>query len=417
LETYKAQGAEVTIEGDVLTLTRKRIGKDDVRRIPLAAVTDVRLKPGSTFTADLLQLVLNDEPPAEMTLLEPNTVAFPNTPKHKKSLAALRARLQAAVEHNRATGGGPVAYDPPRRTLGRRLDEAAARLNREQAEREAQQAEADRQRAEAEQRARNEVIRADLAAAGINRDDVLTVAVAADAIGDDLVFIARMLRPDEPLLRVAQALWDDWVGRAAITGSRLILRATGLFSDQLSEFPLTSIVTVGVERGLLSNELTLHMHGGQTLRLRNVEDIEPFADTLRDAMRQASTPAPVPPAPPAPQPEPAAPEPKPAAPLPEPAAAPQPEPAAPEPKPAAPLPEAAAPEPVPAAQQAAALPPAPAAPQPEAAASQPVPAAPQAAAPQPDILDQIAKLGGLHAAGVLTDEEFQAKKTELLNRL
>ena len=32
-------------------------------------------------------------------------------------------------------------------------------------------------------------------------------------------------------------------------------------------------------------------------------------------------------------------------------------------------------------------------------------------------MDQLAKLADLHAAGVLTDEEFGAKKTELLNRL
>lgn len=44
----------------------------------------------------------------------------------------------------------------------------------------------------------------------------------------------------------------------------------------------------------------------------------------------------------------------------------------------------------------------------------------QAAAPasaQPDVMDQLKKLADLHAAGVLTDEEFSAKKTELLGRL
>jgi len=35
----------------------------------------------------------------------------------------------------------------------------------------------------------------------------------------------------------------------------------------------------------------------------------------------------------------------------------------------------------------------------------------------PDITDQLRKLGELHAAGVLTDEEFSAKKAELLARL
>jgi hypothetical protein len=43
--------------------------------------------------------------------------------------------------------------------------------------------------------------------------------------------------------------------------------------------------------------------------------------------------------------------------------------------------------------------------------------APEAAPTTPDITDQIKKLGELHDAGVVTDEEFEAKKTELLNRL
>lgn len=33
------------------------------------------------------------------------------------------------------------------------------------------------------------------------------------------------------------------------------------------------------------------------------------------------------------------------------------------------------------------------------------------------IIDQIRKLAGLHEEGILTDEEFSAKKTDLLSRL
>ena len=39
------------------------------------------------------------------------------------------------------------------------------------------------------------------------------------------------------------------------------------------------------------------------------------------------------------------------------------------------------------------------------------------AGPSADVMDQISKLSSLHAAGILTDEEFQTKKTELLGRL
>ncbi|WP_246097457.1 SHOCT domain-containing protein [Streptomyces botrytidirepellens] len=47
----------------------------------------------------------------------------------------------------------------------------------------------------------------------------------------------------------------------------------------------------------------------------------------------------------------------------------------------------------------------------------PVPAPPSAPAVPQDILDQIAKLGELHAAGVLTSAEFEQKKRQLLDRL
>jgi excisionase family DNA binding protein len=36
---------------------------------------------------------------------------------------------------------------------------------------------------------------------------------------------------------------------------------------------------------------------------------------------------------------------------------------------------------------------------------------------QPDVMDQLRKLGELHAAGVLTEDEFAAKKAELFRRL
>lgn len=56
---------------------------------------------------------------------------------------------------------------------------------------------------------------------------------------------------------------------------------------------------------------------------------------------------------------------------------------------------------------------------PPAASPTGTPASPQASdsPARVDIADELKKLGELHATGVLTDEEFQAKKTELLKRL
>jgi hypothetical protein len=43
--------------------------------------------------------------------------------------------------------------------------------------------------------------------------------------------------------------------------------------------------------------------------------------------------------------------------------------------------------------------------------------APGSTPPNPDVLEQLRKLGDLRKAGVLTDAEFEAKKAELLGRL
>ncbi|MCO5317728.1 MAG: SHOCT domain-containing protein [Microthrixaceae bacterium] len=44
----------------------------------------------------------------------------------------------------------------------------------------------------------------------------------------------------------------------------------------------------------------------------------------------------------------------------------------------------------------------------------PPPAAAPAAPPQVDVVEQLTKLGELHANGVLTDEEFAAEKAKIL---
>ena len=61
--------------------------------------------------------------------------------------------------------------------------------------------------------------------------------------------------------------------------------------------------------------------------------------------------------------------------------------------------------------------PAPAAPAPALPASAANQPTTQAVPSHPDALEQLRKLGELHAAGVLTDEEFEAKKSDLLRRV
>jgi hypothetical protein len=353
METFQAQLTEAVIDDDVLTLTRKKIGKDHVRRIPLAAITEVRFKSGR-FGPAMLQLVLNDEPPADISPADPNTLVFSKTPKHNDSMARLQARLEAAAEHNRAAGTGPVAYDAPRRNVFERLveniDEQLERTAQKQAEQAAHRAEVARLEAEAAELRRVDEVRQELAAEGIARDDVLAAALATTFLGTiatEIPVLARTLLPDEPLLHATTANFDGHVGMIAVTPARFISLSKAAWSDQTAEFPLTAIVSVGSERELLSNELTVRLHSGQTSTYTNVDDLPAFTNTLRTAVRNATPPTPTP---------------------------------------------TATPAPAPAPQQS---PP----------------------APQQDVLAQIAKLADLHAAGILTADEFQSKKTELLNRL
>jgi len=77
---------------------------------------------------------------------------------------------------------------------------------------------------------------------------------------------------------------------------------------------------------------------------------------------------------------------------------------------------AAMPAPAAAPQQAPVAHPAPAAAPQQAPVAHPAPAPPAAASPPvDDTLAQLTKLGELKAAGVLTEEEFQAQKARILN--
>lgn len=355
VETFSAQSAEVVIDGDVLTLTRKKIGKDDVRRIPLAAVTEVRFRPGGRLAPAMLQLVLNGEPPADMTAVEPNTLVFPSTAKHKETLARLQARLEAVAAGN--GDGGPVAYDAPRKGLLERasdkLGDVSDRLG-ETAERLGAAGErigAGREQGGAGGEQVNKVD-VHLAEAGITRPDVVAAAHAtANFFGMSVEIppLAQALRPDEPLLRASTARVGERVGMVAVTANRLIFLDEAIYERSYDEYPLVAIVGTSTESEFMSTVLTVRMQSGHALVLEHIDDINGFAATLREAIHRAVTQPPTSP-------------------------------------------------PV-------ALPP------PSAPPAPPAPVAP------PDVLAQIAKLSELHTAGILTDEEFQSKKTDLLNRL
>ena len=320
MNTFFAQSAEVVIHDGVLLLTRKKIGTVDVRRIPLRALTDIQVKSGGRFAPAMLQLVLNNEPPAAMRAVEPNTLLFPSTGKYAASFEALRTTLQEAIERNRAEGVDPaaVAFDAPRKSwLDRVADSAKA--------------------ATEQQRGRQgDTLTADLVRAGITRPDLVAAANATATmfgLSPEIPRLAALLRADELLLRATRATFRGAIGLVALTDSRLIILDSTVHTTKSDEFVLSAVLSVGSGTEMFTNDLTIRLRSGADIELSNVDDRAGFAAVLRDAVHQAVAPA-----------------------------------------------------------------------QPQHQA-------------RPDVLDQLAKLGELRDAGVVTDAEFQIKKAELLERL
>lgn len=396
MDRFEGVGAEITLDGEVLVLTRTGL-LAGVRRIPLAAVSEVRFKAARRVLPGWLQLGLGGREPGKAGLNEPDTVTFGH--KAAESFEALRTLLEDVVARNVAAGIDPasIAFDEGR-TAGelrrQRQDERVAGIRARTEERVAGisshaaeweekgarwansiQADGDRRQAAIEakgaqwadsvqatvERARAamaakgeewaESVRAAEAAAEAKaaepepepvpepeparlRQDVAEAAVGLEGL-PEIAVLAELLDGSETVRKIASGTRDGSAGIAVVTDRRFLFLDTKLlWGDSREELPLTSVASVSTETSIWFGTLTVHSTAGQTLVVDSVNDdvLGEFAAVLRS----------------------------------------------------------------------------------EAAAARTPPPAPVAA---PDVLDQLRKLGELRDAGVLTEEEFAAKKATLLDRL
>jgi hypothetical protein len=366
VDVYKGYGAEITIDQDHLVLAKvgmsaKLIGTTGTRRIPLQAVAGVNFKDSSVLMNGWLQLVLGAEPAGEASASDPNTVLFRH--KSRAHFAGLRDYLLGVVETNRAQGVDPatVPYDAPAQTRADRLVEMGheRKAQREVAEEVLEEARAQRQERKEEAKARRAKLEEDYWAK--KRDKGLAKA-RADGI----------TRPD--ILEAIAAMGSRFGAKRELKHLESYLQpeervrkiASGTFNTELGIVVLTDSRLVFIFHGLthqVVEEFPLPtitavstktgLSGGDLHVFTSATQAE-ISGMLSDDVRELVTEL---------------------------------------------------------RTDIARL----RSPQPAAA---PAPAvAPQPAAPAPDPMDQLAKLGQLRDAGILTDAEFEAKKTELLGRL
>jgi hypothetical protein len=121
MPVYEGYGADISIDGNVLTITKKglaakSIGNAGTRRIPLEAISDVNFRDATRLVNGALQLVVGSEPSAKAAASDPNTVLFRH--KSKDQFASLRDYLLSVVERNRELGIDPatVSYEAAAKT-------------------------------------------------------------------------------------------------------------------------------------------------------------------------------------------------------------------------------------------------------------------------------------------------------------
>lgn len=115
--TWHGHNGAVSVDGDALlidrdtTAGRLAFGKGvQPRRVPLSAITGVRLKPASRLVNGHLSLGLNGvEPAASGVPSDVDSVVF--THKHRAAFDELHAWLLTVVEHNAATGASGLAAE------------------------------------------------------------------------------------------------------------------------------------------------------------------------------------------------------------------------------------------------------------------------------------------------------------------
>jgi hypothetical protein len=114
---YEGYNGQIEVRDNELVITREGLaaravfGKNTAeRRIPLQALSGVRLKEATRLKNGWVQLLLGGEKPAQLSAVsaasDANTVVF--THKNKNEFQALHDRLAALVDRNVEAGADPA---------------------------------------------------------------------------------------------------------------------------------------------------------------------------------------------------------------------------------------------------------------------------------------------------------------------
>ncbi len=283
-------------EGDHLIITHSGLAAkggglvvDQPRRIPLQAVSGVKLKEASRMTNGWLTVGLGGVAPPQLSAgtaaSNADTVVFRH--KSKDEFKALHDWLVTVVEHNQAEGIDPstVKFDAAGETRLERM-QAKADSAREEAktQTERMQAKAD----SAPEKAKPSQSEKMTELLGDERPDIVAAAARMGwRMGGkrELKKLAEHLYEGETVRFIAQGAYEGDQGIVVLTDVRLLFLFHGVMRQRKEDFPLRLISSVQTKSGWGTGEIKVWVSGNSASISGIVKsDLEPLADAVRQGI-------------------------------------------------------------------------------------------------------------------------------------
>ena len=287
---YKGYNGTILADGDHLIITHsglvaKSCGLpvDQPRRIPLQALSGVKIKEASRMVNGWLTVGLGGVTPPQLGAgtagSNAATVMFRH--KNKDEFKALHDWLVTVVEDNQAEGIDPstVEFDRAGETRTERI-----------------QAKADGAGEKAKQSQTEKMT----ALLGDEHPDIVAAAARMGwRMGGkrELKELAGHLHEGETVRFIAQGTYENDQGILVLTDVRLLFLFHGVMRQAKEDFPLRLISSVQTKSGIATGEMRVFVSGNSSSISGIVKsDLEPLADAVRQGMAtQHAAPATAPP--------------------------------------------------------------------------------------------------------------------------
>ncbi len=292
----KGYNGTMVAEGDHLIITHSGLAAkggglvvDQPRRIPLQAVSGVKLKEASRMTNGWLTVGLGGVAPPQLSAgtaaSNADTVVFRH--KNKDEFKALHDWLVTVVEHSQAEGIDPstVKFDAAGETRLERM-QAKADSAREEAktQTERMQAKAD----SAPEKAKPSQSEKMTELLGDERPDIVAAAARMGwRMGGkrELKKLAEHLYEGETVRFIAQGAYEGDQGIVVLTDVRLLFLFHGVMRQRKEDFPLRLISSVQTKSGWGTGEIKVWVSGNSAAISGIVKsDLEPLADAVRQGI-------------------------------------------------------------------------------------------------------------------------------------